>query len=79
MKLNLHILNLKSFLQVLQTCTAPVELTLPDGSVHRYQNTPAMQELLMRAFTACKKFLPLTVAVHTPRDYFSVVSYYAGL
>lgn len=79
MKLDLHILNLKSFLQVLQACTAPVELTLPDGSVHAYQDTPVMQEMLNRAFTACKKFLPLTVSVHTPQDYFSLVSYYAGL
>lgn len=76
---HLHILNLKSFLQELQACTAPVELTLPDGSVHAYPDTPAMQELLAHAFTACKKFLPLTIAVHSPQDYFSVVSYYAGL
>lgn len=79
MKLNLHILNLKSFTQTLQTCTAPVELTLPDGSVYAYQDTPAMQELLARAFAACKKFLPLTVTVHAPQDYFCLVSYYAGL
>lgn len=79
MKLNLHILNLKSFLQMLQTCNGPVELTLPDGSVQAYCDTPAVQEQLARCFAACKKYMPLSVAVHTPRDYFSMVSYSAGL
>lgn len=79
MKLRLYVLNLKSFLQTLQRCTAPVELTLPDGSVHAYSDAPAMQELLTRTFAAHKKFLPLTVAVHAPQDYFSMVSYSAGL
>ena len=79
MKLNLHILNLKSFLQMLQTCTGPVELTLPDGREQTYRDTPAVQETLRHSFAASKKDLPLAVAVHTPRDYFSVVSYAAGL
>lgn len=79
MRLNLHILNMKSFLQMLQSCVGPVELTLPDGSVQTYRDAPAVQETLARSFAASKKWLPLTVRVHTPRDYFSVVSYAAGL
>lgn len=44
-----------------------------------YRDTPAVQETLRHSFAASKKDLPLAVAVHTPRDYFSVVSYAAGL
>lgn len=42
MKLKLRILNLKSFLQTLQTCTGLVELTLPDGRMQVYQDTSAI-------------------------------------
>ena len=79
MKLKLHILNLKSFQQMLQTCTGPVELILPDGGMRTYRDTPAVQEELAQSFAASKRWLPLTVNVHTPGDYFSVVSYAAGL
>ena len=79
MKLKLHILNLKSFLQMLQGCSGLVELTLPDGSMQVYRDTPAVQEALARSFAASKKWLPLTIKMYTPQDYFSVVSYAAGL
>lgn len=79
MRFNLRILNLKSFVQTLQKCIAPVELTLPDGMILTYRTDPATQDLLFHAFIDSKKFMPLTIAVHTPQDYFSVVSYAAGL
>lgn len=79
MELKMHVLNLKSFLQMLQACTGPLELRLPDGSVQVYRDTPTVQETLTRSFVASQKWLPLTIRVHTPQDYFSVVSYAAGL
>ena len=79
MMLKLHVLNLKSFLQMLQTCSGPVELTLPDGSVQTYHAVPAVEKTLAQNFAASRKWLPLTIRVHAPQDYFAVVSYAAGL
>lgn len=77
MTLHLRVSNLREFSKVLNACSAPVELTAPDGSVHVFPDEKAAADLC-----GCKPKnkarLPLKVNTRTPRDYFDIVSYYAG-
>lgn len=77
MTLKLRIMNLRAFSNVLNACSAPVELTVPDGSVHQFPGDEAAASLC-RCKPQNGTRLPLTVRVHAPRDYFNIVSYYAG-
>lgn len=77
MTLNLRIANLRRFSDVLNRCTKPVELTTPDGAVHRFPDDAAAADL-RRCRPAKGIRLPVAVRIHAPQDYFNIVSYYAG-
>jgi len=77
MTLKLRIANLREFSNVLNACAMPVELTTPDGTVHRFPDESAAADLCSRRPKNGTR-LPLTVRVRNPRDYFDIVSYYAG-
>ena len=67
MTLNLRIMNLRAFSRILNACSAPVEL--PDDT--------AAASLCSRKPKNGTR-LPVAVRIHAPRDYFNIVSYYAG-
>ena len=77
MTLNLRIMNLRAFSNVLNACSAPVELTTADGAVHRFPDDGAAADLCSRKPQNGTR-LPVAVRIHAPRDYFNIVSYYAG-
>lgn len=62
MMLKLRILDMKRFLQVLDTC--PIYA--------------AVQENLRQRFEAAGHYLPLTLRVPDPSDYRKIVNYYVG-
>lgn len=77
MLLRLRVSNLREFSNVLNACSASVELTAPDGSVHVFPDDKAAADLCnLKPKNSAR--LPLTVRIHAPRDYFNIVSYYAG-
>lgn len=77
MTLSLRIANLRAFSNLLNACSSSVELTTPDGAVHRFPDDAAAASLCSRRPGSGTR-LPVSVQVHTPRDYFDIVSYYAG-
>lgn len=77
MTLNLRIMNLRAFSNVLNACSAPVELTTADGAVHRFPDDTAAASLCSRKPKNGTR-LPVAVRIYAPRDYFNIVSYYAG-
>lgn len=68
MTLNLRIMNLRAFSNVLTTA---------DGAVHRFPDDTAAASLCSRKPKNGTR-LPVAVRIHAPRDYFNIVSYYAG-
>ena len=77
MTLNLRIANLREFSNVLNACSALVELTTADGTVHCFPDDTSAASLCSRKPRNGTR-LPVTVRIHAPRDYFNIVSYYAG-
>ena len=70
MTLNLRIMNLCAFSRILNACSA-------DGAVHRFPDDTAAASLCSRKPKNGTR-LPVAVRIHAPRDYFNIVSYYAG-
>lgn len=77
MTLNLRIANLREFSNVLNACSAPVELTTADGAVYRFPDDGAAASLCSRKPKNGTR-LSVAVRIHAPNDYFNIVSYYAG-
>lgn len=78
MLLKLNILNIDKFLDIVNACTGPVTLAGPEGGTAVLAHNFALQEELRSRFFAAGQWLPLTLRVRTPRDYFHIVSYYTG-
>lgn len=74
----LKILNMKNFLQVVNSCQGMVYLLHPDGKKKNIKGQEHIQNDLWRAYLENKKYLKLTLEIPTPCDYMSIVSYYAG-
>lgn len=74
----LKILNMKNFLQVVNSCKGMVYLLHPDGKKENIKGQEKIQNDLWRAFRDSKNYLKLSLEIPTPGDYMSIVSYYAG-
>ena len=77
MMLKLNILDIKRFLQVLDTCTPRVEIVEADGT-RCCPKVTAVQESLRQRFAAAGNYLPLTLHVPDAGDYTKIVCYYVG-
>ena len=75
MMLKLRILDMKRFLQVLDTCSTRVQIVEPDGT-HSCPIYAAVQENLRQRFEAAGHYL--TLRVPDPSDYRKIVNYYVG-
>ena len=76
--MKLNILNMKNFLKVVNECRDEVRVILPDGKKKNIRNHYVMQGVLLKEFEKNKGCLKITLEVVNPKDYMSIVSYYAG-
>ena len=76
--MKLNILNMKNFLNVVNECRDEVRVILPDGKKKNIRNHYVMQGVLLKEFEKNKGCLKITLDVVNPKDYMSIVSYYAG-
>ena len=76
--MKLNILNMKNFLNVVNECRDEVRVILPDGKKKNIRNHYVMQGVLLKEFEKNKGSLKIILEVVNPKDYMSIVSYYAG-
>ena len=76
--MKLNILNMKNFWNVVNECRDEVRVILPDGKKKNIRNHYVMQGVLLKEFEKNKGCLKITLEVVNPKDYMSIVSYYAG-
>ena len=76
--MKLNILNMKNFLKVVNECRDEARVILPDGQKKNIRGHYAMQDLLLKEFEKNKGSLKIILEVVNPKDYMSIVSYYAG-
>ncbi len=74
----LNILNLKNFLNTVNACTGKVNMLCPDGKKVNINDEERVQDNLWRQYRQNKNCLPLTLEISNPKDYMSIISYYAG-
>lgn len=76
--INLNILNMKNFLQTVNACSGMVNLLYPDGRKENINKQHEIQNELLQKYRENKNCLRLTLDIPNPKDYMSIVSYYAG-
>jgi hypothetical protein len=76
--IKLNILNMKNFLQTVNECSGKVNLLHPDGRKENINKQYGIQNELLQKYRENKYCLPLSLDIPTPKDYISIVSYYAG-
>ena len=76
--IKLNILNMKNFLETVNTCKGEVNMLCPDGKRLNISRQYAIQNELQKEYKANKNCLQFTLDIPNPQDYMSIVSYYAG-
>lgn len=76
--IKLNILDLKNFLNVVNSCTGKVNMLCPDGKKMNINREEKVQNGLWRQYRQNKNSLRLVLEIPIPKDYMSIVSYYAG-
>ncbi len=76
--IRLNILNIKKFLEVVNECEGEVKMHCADGSKVNIRRQYAVQNKLQEQYRGNRNCLPITLSIPNPRDYLSIVSYYAG-
>lgn len=76
--MKLNILNMKGFLETVNTCRGEVNMLCPNGKRLNISRQYAIQNELQNEYKANKNCLSLTLVIPNPHDYISIVSYYAG-
>lgn len=76
--IRLNILNMKNFLETVNACTGKVYMLRPDGKKMQIVKDKWIQNDLWEQYRQNKNCLRLALEIPEPRDYMSIVSYYAG-
>lgn len=77
--IKLNILNMKNFLETVNNlCKGEVTMHCPDGKRQNISRQYAIQDELLKEYTANRNCLQLILDITNPHDYISIVSYYAG-
>lgn len=76
--LKLKILNMKNFLDTVNSCRGEVCMRDSGGRKVNIREQYGIQSRLMEQYYENKNCLPIVLEVPDPGDYMSVVSYYAG-
>lgn len=74
----LNILNLKRFLETVNACTGSVNMLCQDGKKVNINRAERVQEGLRQQYGQNGNSLKITLEIPNPKDYMSIVSYYAG-
>ncbi len=74
----LNILNMKNFLDTVNTCSGKVNMLCPDGKKQNINGEEKVQSRLQRQYFQNKNSLQLVLEIPNPTDYMRIVSYYAG-
>ena len=78
MVVKLNILNMKNFLDTVNSCSGKVNMLCPDGKIQNINGEEKIQGSLWRQYSQNKNCLRLVLEVPNPTDYMNIVSYYAG-
>lgn len=76
--MKLRILNMKEFLKTVNGCTGPVHIVDSEGRKENINKEYGIQAKLQAEYQRNRKMLILCLEVPTPKDYLSIVNYYAG-
>lgn len=74
----LNILNMKSFLQVVNSCSGIINCVYPDGRKKDINKHYKAQEELLKLYEKNNNYLPLTLDIPNSKDYMNVIFYYVG-
>ena len=74
----LNILNMKRFLETVNACTGRVNMLCGDGKKVNINRAERVQEGLRQEYGQNGNSLRITLEIPNPKDYMSIVSYYAG-
>ncbi len=74
----LNILNMKNFLDTVNSCSGKVNMLCPDGKKQNINGEEKIQGSLWRQYFQNKNCLCLILEIPNPTDYMNIVSYYAG-
>lgn len=74
----LNILNMTNFLDTVNACTGKVNMLCPDNKKVNINGEEKIQDNLWRQYRQNKNSLRLVLDIPDPKDYMSIVSYYAG-
>lgn len=78
MMIKLNILNMENFLEIVNTCSGRVDLLEADGSRKDINKQYGIQNELQRQYRENENHLKMTLDIPVPKDYLSIVCYYAG-
>lgn len=76
--IKLNILDMKNFLGTVNACIGKVNMLCPDGKKIDINGKEEIQDGLLWQYRQNKNSLRLVLEIPNPRDYMSIVSYYAG-
>ena len=76
--MKLRILDTKDFFKTVNGCTGPVNVVGSDGRKENINKEYGVQARIQEEYQRNRKILRLSLEVPTPKDYFSIVNYYAG-
>ena len=74
----LNILNMNNFLETVNACKGSVQMLCADGRRVNIHRAGAVQKDLPEQFRQNRNSLRIALEIPNPRDYMSIVSYYAG-
>lgn len=77
-KVKLNILNMKNFLKTVNACSGEVFLFRSEGGKVNMTRDEKVQNSLWKQYLQNGKCLPLILEIPNPKDYLSIISYYAG-
>lgn len=76
--IELRILDMKEFLKTVNCCIGPVNVVGSDGRKENINKEYGIQARIQEKYQRNRNILRLCLEVPTPKDYFSIVNYYAG-
>lgn len=76
--LKLNIMNMKNFLDTVNACKGDVYMLYPEGRKVNIKRQYRVQNQLNEQYRENRNCLRIALEITEPRDYMSIVSYYAG-
>lgn len=76
--IKLHIINMKNFLNAVNSCLGKVYLLSPDGEKVNICREETAQNNLWNQYRQNKNYLRLALEIPEPKDYMNVVLSYIG-